>query len=266
MSVLDTKHKKKSMTITVILHVIILILLFYFGFTYLDPPPENGIAVNFGTTDTGRGNVQPTEKIQSAPNQNNPEPVQQPKSEIKEEVVTQDTEDAPVIKKEETKKEQKETPKKVEPKKQPPKKPDPKPDKSTSDALSSLINGPKSDGTAQLTFEFTDGDGDIGLNPRDTLNPYNPGNKYYYNVFVEYYELQNGVWTLIPITNPPLYYRSPVVTPKGQNKTLNGSMTIDLPFYHNPASSFDTIKLSMQLVDRALNESNIVETSAIVKP
>lgn len=125
---------------------------------------------------------------------------------------------------------------------------------------------PKSDGTAQLTFEFTDGDGDIGLNPRDTLNPYNPGNKYYYNVFVEYYELQNGIWTLIPITNPPLYYRSPVVTPKGQNKTLNGSMTIDLPFYHNPASSFDTIKLSMQLVDRALNESNIVETSTIVKP
>lgn len=169
MSVLDTKHKKKSMTITVILHVIILILLFYFGFTYLDPPPENGIAVNFGTTDTGRGNIQPTEKIQSAPKQNNPEPVQQPKSEIKEEVVTQDTEDAPVIKKEETKKEQKETPKKVEPKKQPPKKPDPKPDKSTSDALSSLINGPKSDGTAQGGEGDDDKPGDKG-NPNGDPN------------------------------------------------------------------------------------------------
>lgn len=148
MSLLDTEHKKKSMTITVVLHVIILILLFYIGFTYLDPPPENGIAVNFGTTETGSGNIQPLEKIKSAPKQETPPPVEQPKSEIKEDVVTQDSEDAPVIKKEETKKEQVTPPKKVEPKK-PVKKPDPTPDKSTSDALSSLINGPKSDGTAK---------------------------------------------------------------------------------------------------------------------
>jgi protein TonB len=149
LSLLDTQHKRKSMTITVIVHVIILILLFYVGMTYLDPPPEQGIAVNFGTTETGSGNIQPIEKIQSAPKQSAPEPVTQPKSEIKEDVVTQDNEDAPVIKKEEIKKEQKETPKKIEPKKEPPKKPDPTPDKSTSDALSSLINGPKSDGTAK---------------------------------------------------------------------------------------------------------------------
>ena len=149
MSILDTEHKKKSMTITVILHLLILLLLFYVGLTYLDPPPENGIAVNFGTTETGSGNIQPTEAIKSAPKQSQPEPVAQPKSEIKEDVVTQDNEDAPVIKKEVVKKEQVETPKKIEPKKEPPKKPDPKPDKSTSDALSSLINGPKSDGTAK---------------------------------------------------------------------------------------------------------------------
>ncbi|MCW8979823.1 MULTISPECIES: energy transducer TonB [Altibacter] len=149
MSLLDTKHKRKSMTITVVLHLIILLLLFYVGMTYLDPPLEQGIAVNFGTTDEGSGNIQPTEAINSAPKRSEPEPVAQPKSEIKEEVVTQDNEDAPVIKKEETKKEQKETPKKIEPKKEPPKKPDPKPDKSTSDALSSLINGPKSEGTAK---------------------------------------------------------------------------------------------------------------------
>ena len=148
MSLIDTEHKKKSMAITVILHVIIVALLFYLGFTYLDPPPENGIAINFGTTDTGSGNIQPLEKIKSAPKQETPPPVEQPKSEIKEDVVTQDTEDAPVIKKEETKKEQITPPKKVEPIK-PVKKPDPTPDKSTSDALSSLINGPKSDGTSK---------------------------------------------------------------------------------------------------------------------
>ncbi len=148
MSLVDTKHKRKSMTITVILHLIILLLLIFFGFTYLDPPPENGIAVNFGTTNYGKGNVQPLEQVKSAPKQTTPEPVPQTKTEIKEEVVTQDNEEAPVIKKEERKEEVKETTK-VPPKKEVPKKIDPKPDKSTTDALSSLINGPKNDGTAE---------------------------------------------------------------------------------------------------------------------
>ncbi|MCH9660720.1 MAG: energy transducer TonB, partial [Bacteroidetes bacterium] len=150
------------MTITVVLHVILLILMLLFGFTYLDPPPENGIAVNFGTTDTGRGKIQPTEPIKTAPKQTTPEPVPQTKTEIKEEVVTQDTEDAPVIKKEETKKEEiKETPKE-EPKKVEPKKVEPKPDKSTTDALSSLINGPKKEGASQGGEGDDDKDGDKG--------------------------------------------------------------------------------------------------------
>ena len=149
MSMLDTEHKKKSMAITIVLHVLIVLLLFFVGLHYLDPPPENGIAVNFGTTETGSGNIQPLEKIKSAPKQETPPPVEQPKSEIKEDVVTQDNEDAPVIKKEKITKENVETPKKVVPKKEPVKKPDPTPDKTTSDALSNLINGPKSDGTSK---------------------------------------------------------------------------------------------------------------------
>ena len=136
------------MTITVVLHVLILLLLFYVGLTYLDPPPEDGIAVNFGTMDTGSGDVQPNEPIKSAPQETTPPPVSQPKSEIKEEVVTQDNEEAPVIKKEEKKVEAVETPKET-PKKEPPKKVEPKPDKTTTDAISSLINGPKNNGTAQ---------------------------------------------------------------------------------------------------------------------
>lgn len=148
MKLLNTEHKRKSMIITVIVHVIILILLFYVGMKYLDPPLEQGIAINFGTTETGSGEVQPVDRIQSAPKNTTPEPVSQPKTEIREEVVTQDTEDAPIIKKEKPKKEQTQTPVKEEPKKEV-KKPDPKPDKSTTDALSSILNGPKSDGTAQ---------------------------------------------------------------------------------------------------------------------
>ncbi|MFT4669591.1 MAG: protein TonB, partial [Ulvibacter sp.] len=80
MSFLDTEHKKKSMKITVILHLIILLLLFYVGMTYMDPPVEQGIAVNFGTTDTGTGRIQPTKAIKSAPKETTPPPVTQPKT------------------------------------------------------------------------------------------------------------------------------------------------------------------------------------------
>ena len=134
------------MTITVILHLIILILLFFFGLTYLDPPPEYGIAVNFGTTDYGKGDIQPNEPVKTAPKQTNPEPIPETKTELKEDVVTQDNEDALEIKKEDKKEKVKETPKE-EPVKVIPKKVEPKPDKSTTDALSSLINGPKNNGT-----------------------------------------------------------------------------------------------------------------------
>ncbi|MEC8883853.1 MAG: energy transducer TonB [Bacteroidota bacterium] len=151
MSFLDTKHKRKSFTLTSIIYVLFLILLFFAGLTYLDPPPESGIAINFGTSDVGSGTIQPQAAVESAPRNTTPEPPQVEKStEVKEEVVTQETEEAPVIKEEpkkEIKKPVEQQPKKTETKPVEAKKPDPKPDKSTTDALSSILNGPKSSGT-----------------------------------------------------------------------------------------------------------------------
>ncbi|MDP5044219.1 energy transducer TonB [Leeuwenhoekiella sp. W20_SRS_FM14] len=151
MSFLNTKYKRKSFTITSILYALLLVVLFFAGLKYLDPPPESGIAINFGTSDVGSGTIQPTEAIQSAPRNATPEPQTQQSTELKEEVVTQDVEEAPVIKnepKKEIKKPVTEQPKKVVTKPVEAKKPDPKPDKSTTDALSSILNGPKSNGTA----------------------------------------------------------------------------------------------------------------------
>ncbi len=67
MSFLDTRHKKKSFTLTTALLSVLVLLLFYIGMTYLDPPIENGISVNFGTMDFGMGDNQPKEKIRSEP-------------------------------------------------------------------------------------------------------------------------------------------------------------------------------------------------------
>ena len=67
MAFLDTRHKKKSLTLTTLLLSILLLVLFYIGLTYMDPPIENGISVNFGTTDFGSGRVQPKERVRSEP-------------------------------------------------------------------------------------------------------------------------------------------------------------------------------------------------------
>lgn len=149
MALLETKHEKKSMAITIALHVILLLILLLFGFKYLDPPLEKGIAVNFGTSEVGAGNVQPTEPIKSAPVENTETPTPPTPTEetplITEDVATQETEEAPVI---EEKKEEKPTPEAKEPVEEPVKEPvpEPKPDEETSQALENLINGPDNDG------------------------------------------------------------------------------------------------------------------------
>jgi colicin import membrane protein len=82
MSFLDTRHKKKSFTLTTLLLSVVLLLLFYIGLTYLDPPIENGIAVNFGTMDFGSGEVQPKEKVRSQPKKEVTKPVEQVKEQV----------------------------------------------------------------------------------------------------------------------------------------------------------------------------------------
>ncbi len=114
MSILNTEHKRKSATITTVLMILLLILMFLFGMRYLDPPEESGIAVNFGTTATGSGNVQPKEAIKpdTAPTQPEEEveepqeteavTEEQPETTTEtatEEVVTQDSEESIAIKK-----------------------------------------------------------------------------------------------------------------------------------------------------------------------
>lgn len=70
-------------------------IAFYIGLTYLDPPIENGIAVNFGTMDFGSGEVQPTEPVRSEPREveSQPEPQEVAEPTQPEETVV---EEAPV--------------------------------------------------------------------------------------------------------------------------------------------------------------------------
>ncbi|GAL68941.1 hypothetical protein [Jejuia pallidilutea] len=106
MKYLETKHERNSAKITALIAIIILLLLFVVGPPYMDPPEEYGVAVNFGTTDFGKGNIQPKKPVKSEPKiikeppQPEPSKVEPTKSaEAKEEVLTQDNAEEIAIKK-----------------------------------------------------------------------------------------------------------------------------------------------------------------------
>ena len=167
MEFLESKHEKKSFVITTIITVLILIFCFYYGLTYLNPPPENGIVINFGNMDTGMNNDNATEFTKSAPiptaSNSKPEPAT-------EKLATQDNIDAPVInetKKDKPTKPQKEVTKPVKTK-------DPTPSKEATEALKNLMNGPKQDGTSKSS----DGDGKTPGN-QGALNGSIYSNTYY---------------------------------------------------------------------------------------
>jgi len=108
------KTRKTSLAafVTIALHALILLFLIWFILTPPDPPytdSAGGVTVNFGTVDEGSGDEQP---MTLTPIQADFTPAPSKASEpapAKEDVATQDLEDAPVIEKSETQKPKTET-------------------------------------------------------------------------------------------------------------------------------------------------------------
>ena len=129
-----------------------------------------------------------------------------------------------------------------------------------------------------VTFAFTDGDGDIGFRESDKNEvPFNNDSSFYfYNLYLSYYEYQNGQWVLGKagvVGNPP-YSKDSInfpfqidnITPQGKNKAIKGDISVTInPVYFNPISpSNDSIMYKIILIDRALHISNILETGLIL--
>ena len=116
-----------------------------------------------------------------------------------------------------------------------------------------------------ITISFTDGDGDVGLTDADTVSPYNEDpinfNKYYYNLLLYYYVLDDSVWVATELA-VPYYYRVPNLTPTGQNKSLKGEIEITITL---PINRPDSIRFHIELIDRALHSSNILTTPVFYK-
>lgn len=116
-----------------------------------------------------------------------------------------------------------------------------------------------------VTFHVTDGNGDIGLEMTDTTGPFNKDSAFYYNLFLQEYKMENGVFTEVPPPGGIKRYRIPDLTPTGQNKTLVAdiSVTIEYPYSNADPLPFREFRYEFYLVDRSLNISNRDTTSII---
>ncbi len=121
-----------------------------------------------------------------------------------------------------------------------------------------------------LIIDFTDGDGDFGISPGDPDFPefLDPDslipNPYYYNLWIDYYELRDGEWVYVEPLGT-FNFIVPDLTPQGQTKQLEVTITNDMSFElpYGLAES-DSIKFEVVLVDRAKNESLPEETELLV--
>lgn len=145
MIVTEIENRKKSLAMTTGIFAALFLLFFWLKIsntiTLADLEGGGGgggeVAVNFGDSDFGSGdNYQSLEKVVSAPKQTQPAPS------AEKEIVVSENDDAPAIV--EARKPA-EKPKKVEVEK-PVEKVVPKPSKSTTDALSNLLNGSSKSG------------------------------------------------------------------------------------------------------------------------
>jgi hypothetical protein len=112
-----------------------------------------------------------------------------------------------------------------------------------------------------------DGDGDIGLSDDDSLPPFDVNSHFFFNLFVEFFEIKDGekISYLLPGSPDTLRFdqRLPNLTPTGKRKSIEGEIVLKLPTVPFPLFEPDSVVFRIQLFDRALNSSNIIETDPI---
>lgn len=95
----DDKERRKGIIGTLAFHLALVFLFLFLGLKYYDPPPSNGIVINFGNSETGKGNQNDgAQQVTPA------RPKSQPKQQIVEStqdaqdpIQTQDVTDAPPV-------------------------------------------------------------------------------------------------------------------------------------------------------------------------
>ena len=128
-------------------------------------------------------------------------------------------------------------------------------------SIDKIPNSGNVDDKAFLVINFTDGDGDIGLALEDTMPPHNPGNEYYYNYYINYFEKLND--TFVKVDLPFTFHvRIPFIEESLAERGVKGEIKVEL-FINNINSTADSIRFDLQIIDRAFHKSNIITTPSI---
>lgn len=128
-------------------------------------------------------------------------------------------------------------------------------------------------GEVVLSISYTDGDGDLGLDDADTLYPFGPNDPHYYNLIIDNLKWNGSAFVETPLLswNPQTQSYDTVsfnarfkrLVFNDEATSISGTIDYTMRVY-NPLSPDDTIKFKVHLIDRALHESNTIETDAII--
>lgn len=127
-------------------------------------------------------------------------------------------------------------------------------------------------GEVVLSIGYTDGDGDLGLDDADTLYPFGPNDPHYYNLIIDYLKWDGSTFVETPLLSwnqqsqsydtVSFNARFKRLVFDDEEAAISGIIDYKMMVY-NPLSPNDTIKFKIKIIDRALHESNVIETDAI---
>jgi len=131
-----------------------------------------------------------------------------------------------------------------------------------------------------ITINFTDADGDMGLNQSDTSGNFAKGTYGYYDFYMRYYCWSKTLgkfvqfYSPIPHQNPSpadsgiSTYRIPFITNNTKSKSLDGQIIVNLSEY-KPGyikDSLNIFRYDIWIYDRALHKSNVITTPSFTTP
>lgn len=127
-------------------------------------------------------------------------------------------------------------------------------------------------GEVVVSIGYTDGDGDLGLDDSDTLYPFGLNDPHYYNLIIDYLKWDGTTFVETPLLSwnqqtqsydtISFNARFKRLVFNDMEKPISGTIDYTMTAF-NPLSPTDTIKFRIHLIDRALHESNSIETESI---
>jgi hypothetical protein len=118
-----------------------------------------------------------------------------------------------------------------------------------------------------VNLKFTDGDGNVGLDSvLDSSGKFAPDSAFENNLFVSIFRKENGEYFPVPVAEDPNVRIAPRLSDE-DDQPIEGD--IDVGAFIPPRSNTDTarevtIRWEIYLVDRDLNQSNLIVTPEIV--